>query len=442
MHVPLGGGWIAQRRLALRVSAVPTTLLFAVVVGIAAERLQAEEVVAEGVGTTSEEALKDAFRNSVRQVVGALVDAETLVKNDEIIDDKVLTYSGGFIKTFEEVAGSKKVEGGLHRIKIKATVERLSLESKLKAANISLKKVDGQGLFAEVVTQLDAEHSAEAILRKEFADFPRNLVVASVVGKPEILSKNGDKAEVRFTIRIETDPAAYKVFAKRLSQVLDKLATSRGDFTALLKPESVQVFDRERDESITKTFLVPKEPGFLAMVMARWMPKSFSGPASFVQRLDGTKTTLALTLQSNAAQDRQDCRYYLLDKAVQPLLAEIAFMNLTVKLSLMDGEDPVAVDRFAIQSSHPGNSHANANIMMPAGQHMGGDHFYLLNIDGDSSYDPKQHAFLFWIGPGFIGRGTNQLALSPTLTVARKLSLSLEELKVIKEAKCEITTSP
>jgi hypothetical protein len=43
----------------------------------------------QGSVSTADEALKDAFRNAVRQVVGAVVDADTLVKNDEVIDDKV-----------------------------------------------------------------------------------------------------------------------------------------------------------------------------------------------------------------------------------------------------------------------------------------------------------------------------------------------------------------
>src|SRR5262249_37665837 len=42
-----------------------------------------QTVVVEGSGATREKALQDAFRAAVRQVVGALVDAETLVKDDK-----------------------------------------------------------------------------------------------------------------------------------------------------------------------------------------------------------------------------------------------------------------------------------------------------------------------------------------------------------------------
>src|SRR5258708_5040066 len=102
---------------------------------------QTQEVIAGGVGTSADEALKDAFLNAVRQVVGAVVDADTLLKNDEVVDDKVLTYSDGFIKKYDEIAGSKTVTSGIYRIKIKAHIERRSVIAKLKAANISVKDV-------------------------------------------------------------------------------------------------------------------------------------------------------------------------------------------------------------------------------------------------------------------------------------------------------------
>jgi hypothetical protein len=107
-------------------------------------------VIAEGVGATGDAALKDAFRNAVRQVVGAVVDAETLVNDDQVIFDKILTYSDGFVKTYEEL--SKSQEKGLIRTKIRATVEQRSVIARLKASNVAVKDVDGKGIFAEVVT--------------------------------------------------------------------------------------------------------------------------------------------------------------------------------------------------------------------------------------------------------------------------------------------------
>ena len=61
-----------------------------------------KEVIAEGVGDSHDNAIKDAFRNAVRQVVGVYVDSETLVKNDKLVDDKILTLSNGFINDYSE----------------------------------------------------------------------------------------------------------------------------------------------------------------------------------------------------------------------------------------------------------------------------------------------------------------------------------------------------
>jgi hypothetical protein len=109
-----------------------------------------ETVISEGVGKTAEEALRDAFRSAVRQVDGAVVDAETLVKNDEIISDQVLTYSDGFIQTYQEL--SSQEEGGLFRKRIAAQVVRRSIVARLQGMSVTVKPIEGKDLAAAVVT--------------------------------------------------------------------------------------------------------------------------------------------------------------------------------------------------------------------------------------------------------------------------------------------------
>jgi hypothetical protein len=198
-----------------------------------------EAIVAEGVGTTPDEALKDAFRNAVRQVVGAVVDAETLIKDDQVIDDKVLTYSDGFIKTFEEVPGFKKSQGGLHRLKIKAAVERRSVVAKLKAAKVTVKEVDGKGMFAEVVTKLEGEADAKALIAKAFADYPESVVQAVVKGKPSVETKNG-KTNLVYELELSVDLARYETFQKKIVELLRKVAQSKGEcFVIADEPSSL-----------------------------------------------------------------------------------------------------------------------------------------------------------------------------------------------------------
>jgi hypothetical protein len=193
----------------------------------AGEKSQA--LVAEGAGTTPQEALKDAFREAVQQVVGIVVDAETLIRDDELIKDKVLTYSDGFITKYEKLDETQR--GGLVRIKISAVVERRSLVQKLKAANVTVKAFDGSGLFAEVVTQIEAKQNSEALIRKALADLP-GLLTAEVDGKPDF---NKETSEITVRVRVHVDQTAYSEFVKRLEDVLKKVCISHS--STLLKGE-------------------------------------------------------------------------------------------------------------------------------------------------------------------------------------------------------------
>jgi hypothetical protein len=114
----------------------------------------AQAAIAEGIGKTAEAALKDALRNAVRQVVGAIVDAETLVRNDEIITDQVLTYSDGLIQSYQEL--SSREEGGLIHKRILASVVRRSVSARLGELSVNTKPVAGSDLAASVLTRQEA----------------------------------------------------------------------------------------------------------------------------------------------------------------------------------------------------------------------------------------------------------------------------------------------
>jgi hypothetical protein len=193
-------------------------------------------VVSEGAGLTEKDALKNAFRNAVMQVVGAVVDAQTIVKDESIIDDSVLTYSDGFIKSFEEIDGSKSESSGLHRIRIKATVERKALIAKLSASNVAMISVDGQGMFAEVTSKLLSESDAAAMIVKQFEGFPNSCVSISILGKPETIEKTQTDATIRFKVQVQPDLNAFKAFRAKLIQILEKTAKPIGEASIAFKP--------------------------------------------------------------------------------------------------------------------------------------------------------------------------------------------------------------
>lgn len=262
--------------------------------------VRTQVIEAAGSGKTDDEALKDAFRNAVQQVVGAVVDAETLEKNDDIISDKVLTYSGGFIKKYDQIG--KKQDQGLIRIKIRATVERLGVIEKLKAANITVKNVDvekgvkeAENRIAEEQTKKLAAKDAEALIAKIMTDFHQKILRADVVGEPEIGKGTEKGVPVRFKVKLEIRSSAYDSLGGRLEAILKKSAEKTGDFTTVGKPNHT-----------------PFEPDSL------YLPKSLEAPIRV--HLSESERLVLVNYHRSKDNVRTGWNYYRIDSALADTL--------------------------------------------------------------------------------------------------------------------------
>ncbi len=386
---------------------------------------QTQKVVAEGVGATADEAVRDAFRNAVRQVVGAVVDAETLVENDEIITDKVLTYSDGFIKDYEDVPGSKKLKDGLHHIKIKAQVERRNIIAKLEAAKVAMKAVDGKGLFAEAVTQLDAEKDAAKLLQKQFEGFPQSCITATVIGKPEIIAKSADKATVRLTVQIEPDLKAFKGFSGKLIPILEKLAKEKGVFTTKYKNRSEAGFGEYLNIVSKYNEFVPFE----------WMPKVLDKDRLFKK----DQVTVVIATNRTKTANSIDYKYYVLDPSLEPVLRPLASREGQCKLQLLDAEGEIVVtDRFEPVDRPDGYGFYGSLITaFKSDSAFGVDMELPFSMRGPKLNKGNQEGKLKLLAISSVFG--NMEILKTKLTISRSLTLSLDELKSIKDVKVEIT---
>ena len=75
-------------------------VLMIVVSGYALGSYSERVVNARGEGETYDEALKRAMRAAVEKGVGVLVDSETIIKNNQLISDKVYTEVKGYINSY------------------------------------------------------------------------------------------------------------------------------------------------------------------------------------------------------------------------------------------------------------------------------------------------------------------------------------------------------
>lgn len=305
-----------------------------------------QKVIAEGSGVTADEALKDSFRNAVRQVVGAVVDAETLVKDDEVITDKVLTYSDGMIKTYEVV--SKKQDKGIFRVRIKADVERRSVVTRLKDAQVAVTEVDGEGMFAEIVTQLDAKKDSAGLLTKAFEGYPANVVRAKAIGRPKILGQSDTEVTIAFEVTIDVDPVKYRDVSKRVIPVLEKVALEQGTVhsTASRRTGSNQemrsvFFDAENSKRLEHCeFLgvleIDDRQNPLSVTYDMWSHKN---PKQKFR-------VLLYQTNANASDERTTWRWFYID--------DVTFLKLglVIDISLVDknGEE-VPVEQIAFSTS-------------------------------------------------------------------------------------------
>lgn len=267
------------------------------------------EVVATGVGVDADKALRNAFRNAVEQAVGLIVDAETVVKNEDVIKDQILTYSDGFVEKFDRVKEGKR-DDGLYEVKIKAVVKRRQLIEKLKEAKISVAKVEGESLFAEVVTQLDAEKNAAKLLEKAFEGLPASLLVARVADqKPAILEKNDSGVKAVWNIEVGFDFKEYK------DKVLPKLAQVLGD-TALRKSAG-DISDNVSEDDFHGYWL--SRLATLSRKNAFWPDKEWNTGSHLQDSIPAWNSAAELCVLLNSGKsdsgDARRWRWFIADKA-------------------------------------------------------------------------------------------------------------------------------
>lgn len=106
-----GVGMVFFKKICLAVTAV------LVIIGAP---VSAQQVMVDGIGVDKDSAMRDASRNAVEQVVGTLVNAQTLVSNAMVQLDEIYTKSQGFVTGIEVL--SQRNEGGMLRIKARVEV--------------------------------------------------------------------------------------------------------------------------------------------------------------------------------------------------------------------------------------------------------------------------------------------------------------------------------
>ena len=189
-------------------------------------------VIAEGSGKSESQAKKEAFREAIRKVVGVLIDAKTLVRNDNVIQEEVLEYSGGFIRDYK-ILSTKKDNSGLFIVQAECQVEINRVREKLDTLKITTVKVNGDKFNESQMSKEEMQKNAAQLISKAIEE--RKTVYQVVFPKRlEDLPKE-ETGGVKIPVYIDFDNEKFKAWVLKWKPIFEKLSSKKQTIVAHFK---------------------------------------------------------------------------------------------------------------------------------------------------------------------------------------------------------------
>ncbi len=113
-----------------------------------AQQVEAEQsVIVKGVGVilagdeakAEDDAIANALRMAVEQVVGTLIQSDVLVRNYQVVESNIYSQSRGYVKTYRILNKARRGENILE-VTIEAVVKKSDLESDLQALGLLMSR--------------------------------------------------------------------------------------------------------------------------------------------------------------------------------------------------------------------------------------------------------------------------------------------------------------
>jgi hypothetical protein len=203
------------------------------VAGQTTDSANSRTVSVTGIGTTFEDARRDAFRNAINQVVGTLVDAETRVVQEQVIEE-IMTASNAYIES-HKIIERKQEADGLWQVTMEAVVQYRALQVRLEVAP-TVRQLDGAGLVdriaaqgASAETKAESEDGAILMLAKVLRDqnFPYSILEATATLGETPVKRDGKNLTLELNVTVQPNVQKFEDFRKAIEPVLEKIAISK-----------------------------------------------------------------------------------------------------------------------------------------------------------------------------------------------------------------------
>jgi hypothetical protein len=126
----------------------------------------------ESTAPSEEQARQAGFKLAVTQALGALVVAETEVKNKELVRNEILQYSAGYIDDFKIVSNTQV--GGMTRLVMDVWVVESKISNRVLGESRADGTVDGSRAALQQQTYLREQYTSDQLIDLVTRDFPKH----------------------------------------------------------------------------------------------------------------------------------------------------------------------------------------------------------------------------------------------------------------------------
>jgi len=162
-----------------------------VIVGVA--QIPGNQIQATGVGSifngdvaaARDRAIDDALRKAVEQALGTYIDAQTKVENYMVVEDRILSWSRGYVSNWKILSEMKKTPE-LYEVQVMATVNVNDLQRDAEAVRNLIQNMGNP----RIMFLIDEQNIGESYDRYHY--FEVNMTAAETAMMNKFLEKNFD----------------------------------------------------------------------------------------------------------------------------------------------------------------------------------------------------------------------------------------------------------
>lgn len=180
-------------------------------------------LICNGEGNTKEEATRNALRDAIEQTYGSFVSSNTVVINDELIKDEIVSLSRGNVKRYRELYYS---DGDVKKVTLEAVISVDKLISYAKNKGMSTELAGASFAMNFKLRQLYVENGAKAMkaLLKTLLMYGTKMYDFNITTKEPTMRKNDVLVDVTVSYRLNRNGVMfYKTYKETVSTIFNSI---------------------------------------------------------------------------------------------------------------------------------------------------------------------------------------------------------------------------